>query len=124
MRGVFHKVATHGIAALSLFLFTASNFDCLAQPLGSAQASGCCKQAPCKKSPGQPPHSSCQVQPANPESLALPQWVGCSPDTILPVAMQRLDPPRCERVISGPLATHVLTESPPDLFLRNSSFLI
>jgi hypothetical protein len=121
MRAVFRKVFTHGISALSLFLFTASNLDCLAQPSVWGQASSCCKRAPCKKSPGQPPHSSCQIQPSGPERLALPQSLDWAPP---PVAVQRIDPPRRERVLSRSIATHVPTDSPPDLFLRNSSFLI
>jgi hypothetical protein len=124
MRAVFRKIVTHGISALSLFLFTATGLDCLAQPLGAGQASNCCKHAPCKKSPGQPPHSSCKIQPSGPEGLALSQSLDWSPETVLPVAVQRPDPPRSERVISRWMTKHLPTDSPPDLFLRNSSFLI
>jgi hypothetical protein len=107
MRTVFRKLTTHGIASLSLLLFTASNFGCLAQPLGPMQVSNCCKHAPCKKSPGQTPHSSCQVQPSSPEAVALPQSLDWSPDAIRIVDVEPLDPPRCERVASGSTATHV-----------------
>src|SRR5713101_6272800 len=101
----------------------ATSLDCLAQPAGSGPASTCCKHAPCKKSPGQTPHSSCQIQPSGPETLAPPQSVDWAPAPP-PVAVQRLDPPIRESVIFRSMATRVPTDSPPDVFLWNSSFLI
>jgi len=120
---VFRRALTHGISVLSLFLLMATSWDCLAQPLALGHASNCCKHAPCKKSPGQPSHSSCQIQPTGPEALTLPQSVEWSPETVLPVAVQRLAPPRPDRVIANSMAADLPADSPPDLFLHNSSFL-
>ncbi len=121
---VFGKLARIGFAGVfcCLLLFL-SSCDCWAQAANPMPPSECCRQNPCKRSPGQPTHSTCQIQPTSPERVAPPERLEISP--VLSIAMADKQ--------EGDLATDFAAEfsmpyasdySPPDLFLRNSSFLI
>ena len=122
MRGVTQIVKRGVPALLSVLLLIASGMECVAQPLGMA-ASGCCKHAPCKRSPGQVPHSSCEVQPANPQNV-LPASSGLTKQVVVAV-IEKVPQAGIPSIL---MAFHwralQLYYSPPDLFLQNSSLLI
>jgi hypothetical protein len=111
-------------ALLAALLLIASGLECMAQPSGMA-AMGCCKHAPCKRSPGQVPHSSCEVQPASPQNVVLPASSGLSRGPVIravvEIVPQAAIPPMLTFFHSRSLPPQY---SPPDLFLQNSSFLI
>lgn len=78
------QIVRRGVQALlSVLLLIASGMECVAQP-SAMVASGCCKHAPCKRSPGQAPHSSGEVQPANPQNGVLPASSGLTRPEWLP----------------------------------------
>jgi hypothetical protein len=83
MKGVSQIVRRGVQALLSVLLLIASGMECVAQP-SAMVASGCCKHAPCKRSPGQAPHSSGEVQPANPQNGVLPASSGLTRPEWLP----------------------------------------
>jgi hypothetical protein len=123
MRGVT-QIARRGVPALlSVLLLIASGIECAAQP-SAMVTSGCCKHAPCKRLPGQVPHSSCEVQPANPQNVVLPAASGLTRQVVVAViekVPQAGIPPILMASHSRALQLHY---SPPDLFLQNSSLLI
>lgn len=110
-------------ALLSMMLLIASGMDCMAQPSGM-MAAGCCKHAPCKRSPGQAPHSSCEVQPAN-HNVVLPASCDLSRGQVTLAANGTISNAVTLPLLSGHVARGLHRQySPPDLFLQNSSFLI
>jgi len=111
-------------ALLSVLLLVASGLECMAQPSGMA-AMGCCKHAPCKRSPGQLPHSSCEVQPASPQNVVLPASSDLSfGQVILAVNDKGPEVATPLTLLASPSPELPPQYSPPDLFLQNSSFLI
>ena len=123
MRGVTQIVRRGVPALLSVLLLIASGMECVAQP-SAMVTSGCCKHAPCKLSPGQVPHSSCEVQPANHQNVALPASSGLTRQVVVAV-IEKISQAGIPSIL---LASHSralrLQYSPPDLFLQNSSLLI
>jgi hypothetical protein len=118
------QIATRGVPALlSVLLLIASGMECVAKPSGIV-ASRCCKHAPCKRSPGQVPHSSCEVQPANPQNVVLPASSGLTRQ-VLAAVIEKVSQ---AGIPSIRMASHSralrLQYSSPDLFLQNSSLLI
>lgn len=111
-------------ALLSVLLLIASGMECVAQPSGMV-ASGCCKHAPCKRSPGQVPHSSCEVQPANPQNVVLPASSGLALRQVVVAVIEKVPQAGIPSIL---IASHSralqFQYSPPDLFLQNSSLLI
>ena len=123
MRGVTQIVRRGVPALLSVLLLIASGMECVAQP-SAMVASGCCKHAPCKRSPGQVPHSSCEVRPANPQNVVLPASSGLTRQVVLAV-IEKVPHAGIPSIL---MASHSralqVCYSPPDLFLQNSSLLI
>jgi hypothetical protein len=124
MEGVTQIVRRGVPALLSLLLLIASGMECVAQPSGTV-ASGCCKHAPCKRSPGQVPHSSCEVQPANPRNVVLPASSGLTFRQVVVAVFEKVPQTGMPSIL---MASHSralqLHYSPPDLFLQNSALLI
>jgi hypothetical protein len=123
MRRVTQIVSRGVPVLLSVLLLIASGMECVAQPSGM-EASGCCKHAPCKRSPGQVPHSSCEVQPANPQNVVLPASSGLTKQVVVAL-IEKVPQAGIPSIL---MAFHwralQLHYSPPDLFLQNSSLLI
>ena len=123
--GVVTQIVGRGVPALlSALLLIASGMECLAQPSGMV-ASGCCKHAPCKRSPGQVPHSSCEVQPASSRNVVLPANSDLAFRSIVVAVIEKVPQAGIPSIL---MASHSgalqLSYSPPDLFLQNSSLLI
>jgi hypothetical protein len=111
-------------ALLSVLLLIVSGMECVAQPSGMV-ASGCCKHAPCKRSPGQLPHSSCEVQPANPRNVVLPAAPGLTFKQVVVAVIEKVPPAGMPSILRASHSRALpLQYSPPDLFLQNSSLLI
>lgn len=121
---VFSKIVRIGLASVfGCLLLILSSFDCWAQAANPMPPNECCRKNPCKRSPGQPAHSTCQIQPASPERLAPPERLEISSVVSVAVAdEQGSDVPR--DFAAAFTVSYVSDYSPPDLFLRNSSFLI
>ena len=121
---VLSKLARFGFAGLfGCLLLVQSSVDCWAQAANPMPLSDCCKKNPCKRSPAQPAHSTCQIQPAGPERLAPPERVEIS--TVVSVAIAADEPSDASMYFAADFRAPYLSDySPPDLFLRNASFLI
>ena len=122
---VVAQIARRGVPALlSVLLLIASGMECLAPPSVMA-ASGCCKHAPCKRSPRQVPHSSCEFQPASSGNVGL---LANSDLPLRPIVLAEFEKVPQRGIPSIVRASHSrawqLEYSPPDLFLQNSSLLI
>ncbi|HLM99321.1 MAG TPA: hypothetical protein VK335_08580 [Bryobacteraceae bacterium] len=119
------QIVSRGVPALlSALLLIASGMECVAQPSGMA-ASGCCKHAPCKRSPGQVPHTSCEVRPASPQSLTLPASSGLTFRQVVVAVIEKVSLAGIPSMLMASYSRALpLQYSPPDLFLQNSSLLI
>jgi len=120
---VVAQIVRRGVPALlCVLLLIASGMECVAQPSGMA-ASGCCKHAPCKRSPDQVPHSSCEVQPANPQNV-LPASSALTKQVVVAVIEKVPQTGIPSILVAAHSRALQLHYSPPDLFLQNSSLLI
>src|SRR5437868_3628273 len=94
MTTVFRRLVTNGLSALlPMMLLLASEFDCTAKTIQPMGSDGCCKQGPCKKSPGTRSHSTCGMEPASADWFTLPPSVAHSSEVVLAVSPQALIPP-------------------------------
>ena len=123
MRGVTQIVRRSVPALLSFLLLIASGMECMAQP-SAMVTSGCCKRAPCKRSPGQVPHSSCEVQPANPQNVVLPASSGLTRQAVVALSEKVPHAGMPSILLASHSRALQVYYSPPDLFLQNSSLLI
>jgi len=108
-------------AVLSVLLLFSSNFACWSQLLQPMSPEECCAKGGCKKTPGQPAHSSCRITPASSDRVAPPVSTAVPVPQMTHISVQAAPEIQGSRYVP---ALRSVDDSPPDLFLAHSSFLI
>ena len=108
-------------AVLSVLLLFSSNFACWSQLLQPMSPEECCAKGACKRTPGQPPHSSCRITPASSDRVAPPVASAVPAPQMTHILLETASEAQVWRYVS---ALRSVDYSPPDLFLAHSSFLI
>jgi hypothetical protein len=116
------RLSYHGLmAVLSVVLLFSSSFACwsqLSQPMSPEE---CCAKGGCKRTPGQPAHSSCRIIPVSTDRLVPPVSSAAPVLQMIHVLVDVENDLRVSRFVPAGRSANL---SPHPLFLANSSFRI